>query len=932
MNRRSTLSKITRRMFRRGQTGQTIVILAFGFIVLLGFVGIVTDVSLLFVRYSTLRRAVDAAAVSAAGQTRRFAPTDEEVTLANSLGGTDLEKQRRAAGYAYARNIATINLSARQFIEFYGLNPSTVLVDSCATLESPVYLPDADPDNPPPPEPDPADPRTPLWKELECDSSLQPRKLVKVTAQVLSPTVFLRLLGWPTVVLEATAISETAVLDVVMIFDTSESMLNQTSYDDWSRIPQPNGTTIDQSMRYYPPRVINGPNSLLSIWGSDYITMYNQIYNMNHDQLMADARVQAQLYRYTVTGATDASAPVAANAPGQPREECRVRFFPGAGTINIPRYPSGSPRPDAYAETDDVWLEMRDFSLVQFAGQNPSPNGRYDGFVPAYNFYGCCNDPDGNMSFEDLICQPMQDVRESTERFLDRVDFNRGDRVAYVTFDRGAYLIDPDGDDDSTHMMTNQTQALAALRSLVGVRAEPNFYADTDANGFWDGFVVNEGGAIINGQGGNYATVWNSVSGTYEATPLLGYDSQPLGGATDFPVKDNCRWINATLPYPYSLYSSPDALTAPSRYPNPLSAYGDPALMHPNLNAADWNAAMPLLSGESDFAKQARKATYAYEFHAGCRGSNVGAGLREANNALLDPLTVRTNGAVWVMVMLGDGAAAGSDPVRRNDNLLFAANPYNDFTLPPLAGDYGAYGVCPYGTAGDRGELTGGPDAFENAAPRCMDENPESRHFCFNPNVKDLAGNIYIDLNNTPECVDKYDVDDFARDWADFIGLTDPFPALVTDDPDRSALQLPTIFTIGFGLKFQQGTGSCEDNINDCLGEELLRYIADVGDNQRVDTDFQQDVRADNLFNKALILDQTYGDRGPCEGPLNPGSVGQIWASADDVPLSEWGEAVVVNPMPPQQNCGNYYNAPSPEQLDVVFDDIASRMFTRLTR
>ena len=56
---------------KRGQTGQSLVILAIGFLALLGFVGIVTDVSVLFIRYSTMRRAVDAAAIAAAGQMRR---------------------------------------------------------------------------------------------------------------------------------------------------------------------------------------------------------------------------------------------------------------------------------------------------------------------------------------------------------------------------------------------------------------------------------------------------------------------------------------------------------------------------------------------------------------------------------------------------------------------------------------------------------------------------------------------------------------------------------------------------------------------------------------------------------------------------------------------------------------------------------------------
>jgi hypothetical protein len=157
------LSRFTRRMLRRGQTGQTIVILAFGFIVLLGFVGIVTDVSLMFVRYSTLRRAIDAAAVSAAGQMRRAVPTDAEITQANGGGGTQQEKDLRAVGYATARNITEVNLAARQFIELYGLTPTQVLVDTCATTE---ILPRTSP-------PTFSDP------QLECESGEQPRKLVR---------------------------------------------------------------------------------------------------------------------------------------------------------------------------------------------------------------------------------------------------------------------------------------------------------------------------------------------------------------------------------------------------------------------------------------------------------------------------------------------------------------------------------------------------------------------------------------------------------------------------------------------------------------------------------------------------------------------------------------------------------------------------------
>src|SRR5438874_2298148 len=63
----------TRLVNRRSRNGQSIILVAFAFIALVAFVGIATDVALLFVRYSTLRRAVDAAAIAAAGQVRENA-------------------------------------------------------------------------------------------------------------------------------------------------------------------------------------------------------------------------------------------------------------------------------------------------------------------------------------------------------------------------------------------------------------------------------------------------------------------------------------------------------------------------------------------------------------------------------------------------------------------------------------------------------------------------------------------------------------------------------------------------------------------------------------------------------------------------------------------------------------------------------------------
>jgi hypothetical protein len=304
--------------------------------------------------------------------------------------------------------------------------------------------------------------------------------------------------------------------------------------------------------------------------------------------------------------------------------------------------------------------------------------------------------------------------------------------------------------------------------------------------------------------------------------------------------------------------------------------------------------------------------------------------------------------------------------VIRNNAVIPSGNPYGTFAAAPKRGGYGAYGLCPFGTADDQMGLTAG---WKTRPPRCSDDGsepsnggtrgimgPTSRHFCKDSAVGDeTKSSIDIGVSGTldGDCETKYDVDDYARDWADFIGLSklpcvSPFgkvPGVQNCTQSRSFLQLPTIFTIGFGLDFTEpyvaSQGKCSNsngsnpdeytNINDCLGEELLRYIADVGDNSRIDTDYQQDYLNDGLLNGDLTdpsapgTPVSYGDRGPCEAPI-PG-----YPNADALPVGQINK-LRLYPMDPTVSCGNYYNAPGGPQLTKVFEDIASRMFTRITK
>jgi hypothetical protein len=955
------LSRFVRRTLRRGETGQTIVILAFGFIVLLAFIGIVTDVSLLFVRYTTLRRAVDAAAVAAAGQVRRPEVTTDDLTKATSGGGTAEEISNRAAGYAYARNVATVNLTARQYIEFYGLQPSAVLVDTCATVLAAN------------------DPIT--FNQLLCANTQQPRKLVKVTAQIESFTTFLRLIGWDRITLQATSISETAVLDIVMIFDVSESMAVQTSYDDWANIPNQASGQGNQSMRYLPPRISNGPLRLVEPTGAGatqglLTALHTDPMRVNNIWDFMLKRTQRDLLNWWQSGDlrpggeypfrgvpfwVDGSGNVSTNigatgAPVQPREECRIRFWPYAAsnqslwdtsaTVSPPPHPSLDLRQEYTAAATALGLLTSPALYPNGQGENYG----WSGFVPAFNYFGCCNDPNGDQNFSDLICQPFRQLRQASDEFIQRIDFSRGDRVAFVTFDRDAYLIDPPGAANAP-MMTDPTIARNTLSQVVGVRAEPNFYADTDGNGYWDGYVIG-------GTPWTPGSTSNVIPYNYNATGVnRGFNERQLGLMNDYPVFGNCYVANAAIRWPNSLYASPAStwygpsptfdVNTPftqaqlpryaynaARFPTSLSS-----VLIPPLNDADWDAAMSAaLPALTQPERENLKPLYSYQFRAGCRDSNVGASLRVANNALTDPATVRVNGAVWVMVMLGDGAAAGTDPMTTASGgaLLAASNlfPINaiEYSQAASGGQYGSYGACPYGTAANPGPLT--DDNFSTVRPYCSDRFPETRTLC---TTVDANGQVSTTVGTT-SCFERYDADDYARDWADFVAKIEN-PKLTIDPVQQRSwalIQRPTIYTIGFGLDFRVTNRDglawdpgCLADSDDCLGEELLRYIADVGDNNRVDSDWQQDRIDDGVVNLSLRNPSRddWGDRGPCENPL-PGGI-DLNSPGQDVATARVG---MLQPLAHGESCGNYYNAPDQRRLRAVFDDIAGKLFTRITR
>ena len=223
--------------------------------------------------------------------------------------------------------------------------------------------------------------------------------------------------------------------------------------------------------------------------------------------------------------------------------------------------------------------------------------------------------------------------------------------------------------------------------------------------------------------------------------------------------------------------------------------------------------------------------------------TNIGGGLREAVTELV--VNGNTDAAIWVIVLLSDGAANATDQ----------------------AADENSWWTCP-SPSGNPNYRDVSPNNFP-LVPFCRDPEHDgvvTRH-CPSQEVCDRQEDWYTNSGFTyQEWL--YDSDDYARDIADL-----------------ASSQQVAIYTIGFGpLVINAGS----DRGRPDAGERLLRYIADVGDDGDLET-------------------------APCGSDY-------YW---DDV---------VVDPIPsPGEDCGNYYYAETAQDLVDVFEDIVSRIFSRLT-
>lgn len=175
---------------RRQQRGQVLVIVVFAMVGLISAIGLVVDVGITFIQFGRLRRAVDAAALSASLQYREGVGIDQ------------------------------LTLSATEFLVLNDINDPTATVTTC--VEDPNL----------------------------CDKNGngltdpgENRKFVHVVANTNAELAFMPILGIRTVPLTAEAVSEAASLDVILVIDISESMTN-----DAPNYPDPGNEMRDPSV------------------------------------------------------------------------------------------------------------------------------------------------------------------------------------------------------------------------------------------------------------------------------------------------------------------------------------------------------------------------------------------------------------------------------------------------------------------------------------------------------------------------------------------------------------------------------------------------------------------------------------------------------------------------------------------------------------
>lgn len=1015
---------VVRQANKRSQSGQSILLIAFAFLALLSFVGITTDVALLFVRFSALRRAVDAASIAVAGQIRQ---------------GTDFSR---------------LNAIARQFISLQGgIDPQSVKVETCETdiynfrEAYKVAAPAGDFAGSTEQERNVAafnhlvDPTkrdaksnglfATGYTETEL-CKIDPQKLARVSAQLESPTAFLVLFGWRNVMLVSSAISQTATLDVALVIDASESMTYDTynamgrvatypcggvSADrtttgptndcsgggggftytktalpgapySWGRFDSESydGTSLDAAasnryaLRRFQPFLNIGLTSNFELDGTGGITRPLQNGGVSVGGKTYDAKsIRNECMWYPDDGTVSRRAganfswggccndpSVQANplsvgnpslTPGDAKAKTKIAYDT---KVDWRAYiTDDETQPEATIPPSTVLRSMDDI------GELASPWYLFDNGGNSVYW----NNGDGNYS--DLLCQPFKQVRDAARRFINRLDFVRGDRLILVTFNKEARVIRPD-----FPQITN-----ANPEPQDNISVAPVFLDKDDAIRTLN-FRV--------GAYRNYSPQYGFTTGC-EPKYVLSRRSRDRYDATQ-PDGNSKSYFLYTRQHYWTVSQCTNTNTGGGLFVA-RNVLQDPSWIrrdaiwtivlltdgYPNRTPAVSETSADLLSNNSDVYP-----------HQGANSVDSQLQYRVVDaerSPLVGPLDQYCLQSNWEPYFVaGPPYADGNDPYGKKPWLCTGYNAPGTYaqmlTRPPQY----SYGFCPQTTycdvAGAEPDPTnpnfrtckyGGnandPNDGVPVAPKdlafwsysatgqdanpCVDNDPNSRHFCMNDTgvvnrrTNDSGGIFYCDPN--------YDPDDYARDQADWAGLI-----TYGDGVQGQFIAMFTIF-------FAHNEGAKATNIgSDILGVKMLRYVADAGDNGVIDNNLQEFYRYyrnDAIrtfpvsgYGGIMAIAESQGIAIPKGSPSGYaqfrwykrgtdiysqlGSPDWMTRTQDECTLNydyvEKGDAYSAGSAAyelwARSDCGQYWYADEISKVNRAFTEIAGRLFTRLSR
>ncbi len=520
-------------------------------------------------------------------------------------------------------------------------------------------------------------------------------------------------------------------------------------------------------------------------------------------------------------------------------------------------------------------------------------NGNFD--PSACNSYNDTHPSDSSSS-----CRPLWDTKKAAKDFIDTL-YEGYDQVGIVTFDQFAVAQTAGGfvgdlttakqavdnihlHDDApwTKLRGNGSWISNPNNSLYGAYGDlfnPANPEDWDNDGqdvdnFATGWGLNYGANFSGGQGcpdisdaGPYTTLnvykyrwWSEMVGGVNYPTAWGPSSTNFGGAPcDVgSVYDSFDW-NSDGVYDSDASTGDDAQIRQWLIDKAIPGLGSAIQGKLGLTGATQDA----LKSDTNMHNAAAHLLAPVSTCTGC-------GIRVASDFFKQ---YGRQNSVWVMVFLSDGMANVSD--------LPATNP-TFFTRTDASGntndikDYFPNGFC-YDRAG-------GPLRYQYGV-WCLDPNPptpkksSSTRYCVDPDQETcppsqttapVSTTVWLsksDLLN-PVNRNKYGPYQYAMDMVDQAALTS---SSNTKEPAGNKI---AIYTIAFGSFATVEIGPSGSQY--AYGEELLRYMAAVGDDGDRNTD-------------------------PCRG-----------------------EAM-------GKSCGNYYNAPTIDELPRVFADIARRIQTRIS-